>query len=166
MPAGLPILDLTSTEEALRCAGLSEHDVRHQSVLDSGIEDDLQMELFSRVPIWQDIVTTGANPSAPLRDQMVLLALKNYCRWFCAVLLSKRWNSILQLKSDGKTRGDRFDRMDLDKMLAKIQEEKGNAWNNLVGLLPENLQPVRAVRPMFGVSSPTTDIVTEVATRE
>lgn len=90
------------------------------------------------------------------------LAIKNYAKWFLAALLCSRWNAIVQLKTDGKTRADRFDRMDLTAMQANAEAQRDRAWALIVGMLPEDQKPTVVTFTPFGVSSPTTDPVTDL----
>lgn len=159
--AGLPILDLTDTQAVLGCAGLSRGDVSHENLLASRLEDDLAVKLAAKVPNYQAHIDAAEGASPTPQQQMLALAIKNYARWLCAAQLAGRWGLYKQLISDGKTRNDRFDRMDLSLMQANIKAELGQAWALLLPLLPEGERPVRTVPKLFGISSPTTDPVTD-----
>ena len=162
MAGGIDILGLTNTDEALSAAGLSATDTRHERVIESAPQDDLELDLLVKVPSFQLIITEGTDPLATPPQLARLKALKNYAKWFVAVLLCERWNAIVQLKSDGKTRMDRFDRMDLAQMLALAVARRDAALGILLGLI-EPAVAVRRYNPL-GVSSPSYDPVTQADT--
>ena len=163
MSEGLSILKLTDTEAVLVSAGLSSRgDIRPVSLIDSGIEDDLELDLYKRIPSYPAIMSAGEDDAATPLQSITLKALKTYAKWFCAALVCMRWNAIAQLASDGKTRRDRFDRMDLSLMQANAEKMRDKALATLVGLLPDLDKPVTRVPTLFGLSSPTTDPVTDL----
>lgn len=153
---------VTNTQAVLLAAGLDHGDIPDASLIASGVEDDLALHLFQKLPNYEALVQAGDDPAAQPLDKMLARAIKNYAKWFLAALLCSRWNAIIQLKSDGKTRGDRFDRMDLAVMQANTEANRDRAWATLIALLPEADRPVRAERVFFGLSSPATDPVTEL----
>lgn len=159
MAGGIDILGLTNTDEALSAAGLSATDTRHDRVMESTPQNDLELDLLVNVPTYQQIIAEGADPLATPAQRAKLKALKNYAKWFVAVLLCERWNAIVQLKSDGKTRMDRFDRMDLAQMLALAVARRDAALGALRGLIAQ--AGARRYNPM-GVSSPSYDPVTQL----
>lgn len=159
MAGGLDILGLTNTDQALGAAGLSQADIRHGTIIESAVADDLELGLLTHVPSYETIKAEGEDPAATPLQLRKLKALKLYAKWFVAVLLCERWNAIMQLKSDGKTRMDRFDRMDLSAMLANAVARRDNALGILLDLL-EPGQARYAYNPL-GASSPTYDPVTQ-----
>ena len=153
---------ITNTQAILGAAGLSHGDIPDDRLMLSGVEDDLQLDLYTKLPTYQDMVDAGAAPGATPAEKMLALAIKNYAKWFLAALLCSRWNAIVQLKTDGKTRADRFDRMDLVAMQANAEAQRDRAWALIVGLLPDDIKPVVVAFTPFGISSPTTDPVTDL----
>lgn len=161
MAAGIPILDLTDTQAVLGCAGLTRGDVSDERLFASKLEDDLQILLYNRLPTYKELVEAGDASGADVKDQMISLAIKNVARWACANMLAKRWMLFKQLISDGKTRNDRFDRMDLGQMQANIAGELSNAWGALNKLLPDDTK-VSWNRPTFiGKSELEIDPITD-----
>lgn len=116
---------ITNTQAILGAAGLSHGDIPDDRLMLSGVEDDLQLDLYTKLPTYQDLVDAGAAPGATPAEKMLALAINNYAKWFLAALLCSRWNAIVQLKTDGKTRADRFDRMDLVAMQANAEARWG-----------------------------------------
>ena len=161
MAGGIDILGLTDTDEALSAAGLSATDTRHATIIESIPEADLELDLIEKVPTFEIIVAAGLDPAATVPQLRLYKALKNYAKWFVAVMLCERWNAIVQLKSDGKTRMDRFDRMDLSAMLA-LAVTRRNAALALIYKLDQTLLPVREIYTPFGASVPSYDPVTQI----
>lgn len=153
---------ITNTQAVLGAAGLSHGDIPDDRLMLSGVEDDLQLNLYSKLPTYQALVDAGEASGASPAEKMLALAIKNYAKWFLAALLCSRWNAIVQLKTDGKTRADRFDRMDLTAMQANAEAQRDRAWALIVGMLPEAQKPTVVTFTPFGVSSPTTDPVTDL----
>lgn len=153
---------ITNTQAVLGAAGLSHGDIPDDRLMLSGVEDDLQLDLYSKLPTYQALVDAGEASGASPAEKMLALAIKNYAKWFLAALLCSRWNAIVQLKTDGKTRADRFDRMDLTAMQANAEAQRDRAWALIVGMLPEGQKPTVVTFTPFGVSSPTTDPVTDL----
>lgn len=153
---------ITNTQAVLGAAGLSHGDIPDDRLMLSGVEDDLQLNLYSKLPTYQELVDAGEASGASPAEKMMALAIKNYAKWFLAALLCSRWNAIVQLKTDGKTRADRFDRMDLTAMQANAEAQRDRAWALIVGMLPEDQKPTVVTFTPFGVSSPTTDPVTDL----
>lgn len=153
---------ITNTQAVLGAAGLSHGDIPDDRLMLSGVEDDLQLDLYQKLPNYQDLVDAGAATGATPAAKMLALAIKNYAKWFLAALLCSRWNAIVQLKTDGKTRADRFDRMDLSAMQANAEAQRNRAWATIVGLLPDDQKPVAVKFTPFGISSPTVDPVTDL----
>lgn len=153
---------ITNTQAVLGAAGLSHGDVPDDRLMLSGVEDDLQLNLYSKLPTYQALVDAGEASGASPAEKMMALAIKNYAKWFLAALLCSRWNAIVQLKTDGKTRADRFDRMDLTAMQANAEAQRDRAWALIVGMLQEAQKPTVVTFTPFGISSPTTDPVTDL----
>lgn len=159
-----PILDsLTDTQAVLSCAGLSAGDVGDSRLIASGLEDDLSIHLHLKLPTYKALVDAGRDPAATENAKLILLAISSYARWYCASMVISRWMYFKQLISDGKTRNDRFDRMDLSKAQANIDQGLGRADSNLAQLLPD-LFPVAPGFTFFGLASPGTDPVTDLDT--
>lgn len=162
MAAGLPILNgLTDTRAVLGAAGLSIGDVSDARLMESIPEDDLQLELYGRLPDYQTYLAAAEAPGADLPTQMLGVAIRNYAKWVVAALLCARWLYLIQLSTDGKTRQDRFDRMDLAAMQANANAQRDKAWAGLVALLPESVRPVATVPVLFSVSTPSIDPVVD-----
>ena len=153
---------ITNTQAVLGAAGLSHGDIPDDRLIGSGVEDDLQLDLYTKLPTYQSLVDAGAASGATPAEKMMALAIKNYAKWFLAALLCSRWNAIVQLKTDGKTRADRFDRMDLAAMQANAEAQRDRAWAVIAGMLPDSQKPAVVNFTPFGVSSPTADPVTEL----
>ena len=153
---------ITNTQAVLGAAGLSHGDIPDDRLMLSGVEDDLQLDLYSKLPTYQALVDAGEASGASPAEKMMALAIKNYAKWFLAALLCSRWNAIVQLKTDGKTRADRFDRMDLTAMQANAEAQRDRAWALIVSMLPEDQKPTVVTFTPFGISSPTTDPVTDL----
>ena len=159
----LPIAELTDTAAVLASAGLSSRgDVRPETVIESGIEADLLLTLGTKVPTYEKIISEGNLADADNQQKLRLLALKNYAKWFCAALMCSRWLMLKQLASDGKTRADRFDRMDLNQMQANAERQRGVALGMLYKTLPTADVPARTMPTLLGVSTPATDPVTDI----
>ena len=157
-----PILnDLTDTQAVLSCAGISAGDVSDNRLIASGLEDDLSLHLHLKLPTYASLVEAGAEPGATDEAKLIATAIRNYAKWYCASIVISRWMYFKQLISDGKTRNDRFDRMDLKAAQENIDKGKANALAILAQLLPE-LFPVAAIPTFFGLSLPTTDPVTDL----
>ena len=153
---------ITNTQAVLGAAGLSHGDIPDERLMLSGIGDDLQLHLYSKLPNYEALVAAGEDPSATVPDKMLALAIKNFAKWFLAALLCSRWNAIVQLKTDGKTRADRFDRMDLAAMQGNAEANRDRAWAMIISLLPVDERPTVTPFTPFGISSPTTDPVTDL----
>lgn len=159
MAGGVDILGLTDTDEALSAAGLTATDTRHATIMESQPDADLELDLIEKVPTYDQIIAQGTDPAATPQQIRIYKALKNYAKWFVAVLLCERWNAIVQLKSDGKTRMDRFDRMDLSAMLALAVARRNQALGLIYKIEPLLTPTVQRYTP-FGVSAPVYDPVT------
>ena len=80
-----PILDsLTDTQAVLSCAGLSAGDVGDSRLIASGLEDDLSIHLHLKLPTYKALVDAGRDPAATDDAKLILLAISNYARWYCA----------------------------------------------------------------------------------
>lgn len=161
MTAGIPILDLTDTQAVLGCVGLTRGDVSDERLFASRLEDDLKMNLYSRLPAYEALVAAGEDPSADPKDAMIALGIKNVARWSCAAMLARRWMLFKQLMSDGKTRNDRFDRMDLKAMQANIEGELSKAWGLLIALLPDDQKPTWKTPTLIGAIGLLVDPITD-----
>lgn len=162
--AATSILDLTDTDAAIGSAGLDRSDVTAQAFMNTKPQDDLELDLASRNIDFATVRAEGELDTATARQRLRLKALQNYAKWFCATLLCKRWLTIIASNSDGKTRIDRFDRMDLGAMQANAAGEAVKALGQFTALYDPNdpARPVFKSRPkLFGLSSPTIDPVTD-----
>lgn len=159
---GLAILNgITDTRAVLGAAGLSIGDVSDARLMESIPEHDLQLVLYRKLPDYQARLIAAEDSQADLRTQMMAVAIKNYAKWVLAAMLCGRWNYLIQLSTDGKTRQDRFDRMDLSAMQANAEAQRDGAWQAIVDLLPEDERPTVRNPVFFGVSSPSIDPVTD-----
>lgn len=162
--AATSILELTDTDAAIGSAGLDRSDLTDQAFMKTKPEDDLELDLLSRNIDFATVIAEGGADTATLRQRARLKALQNYAKWFCATLICKRWLTIVASNSDGKTRIDRFDRMDLSLMQANAAGEAGKALGQFTALYDatDPARPTLKTPPkLFGLSTPTTDPVTD-----
>lgn len=163
MADAIDIAGLTDSAAVIASTGLSTRgDVRHETVVEMDLESDLLLALAVKVPTYERITAEGLEPTATPEQQLRLRALKNYAKWLCAVIFVSRWLSIMQLKSDGKTRADRFDRMDLSRMQENIVAQRGKALATLYRLIPAEDRPATRTSIPLGLSLPSSDPVTDI----
>lgn len=160
--AGISLLNgLTDTQAILGCAGLTSGDVSDSRLMLSLIEDDLQLNLYARLPQYQALLAASELPDATPQQKMIGLALRNYVKWDGASILAARWGVFKKMMSDGKVRNDRFDRMDLADLQANVEAQRARYWAILIGAIEERPQAY-AVPTFFGKATPVTDPVTDL----
>ena len=158
----MELAGLVDAEAVLTSAGLTTGDISISRLASSGIEDDLILHLIQVLPDYQTILDLGVSLSASPTARNTAIALKNYAKWYCASILAGRPALYKQLASDGKTRNDRFDRMNFAEQKKWIDETKASAWSALVGLGALPPTPVSSGNVFFGKSTPSYNPVTDL----
>ena len=156
------IAGLVTAEAVLTCAGLTVSDMSIPRLLNSGVGEDLELHLSSAVPNYLTLFSAAAAPGASQQTRNISLALKNYAKWYCAATLAGIPSLYKQLVSDGKTRNDRFDRMDFSAQLANITAKKLEAWTVLQENLTTDPEVVSVVPVFMSKVEPTYNPITDL----
>ena len=164
MAGAVTIANLTDAQAVLGCVGLSIADVSEERLVTSNLEDDLTLRLMRKLPNYEVLVTAGDDPAATTEQKLIAKAIRNVAKWIGAALVVKRWLYFKQLMSDGKTRHDRFDRMDLTKLQANVEGELATAWSLLNNLLPSDGKLTTTVLNVMGKATPTINPITDFET--
>ena len=138
----------TTTAAVRASLGVDDSDIPDEYLLESGLDFELLLDLGEWLPEYEEIADGAGEP-----------ALRLYAQWFCALQVSTRKLAFPRMYSDGKTQVQRFYNFDLSEVTESAQQQVTKFKNLLLSFVDR--EEVAEPLPLFGVSTPSIDPVTD-----
>lgn len=154
------VLGLTHSNTIRATLGVDDHDLPDQSVTDFDVASNLRIDLRTWFPQWSALVA-DVSGDAVIADQ--LAALKIYAKYFCAyeILISGQMK-FLQRRADGDNQSHRYKEDKLEELRLAYKSRMEQAQAQVLDITT-SFSPTGSgdrTYSQFGISKPTTDVVT------
>lgn len=149
---------LYTTTAAIRAAvGVTAKELPDSMFSDQGLETQVRVALYQRVPTYQALYTAGMESDAEAADLYAVELLELFCLYFGAVRSIEMILAMRKSVTDGKQKVDRF-AIDWAALLAAMQKR----LDDTVDALEEVVNPGSGGVAYFGKAVPDYDPVTNL----
>ncbi len=152
------ILGLTDTDEIRSSIGADDKDLSDTFIIAANPENDLRADLLTWVPTYQTIISEGSVEVPTTDQELKLLQLKLYAKYFISWLVaSSAQNSMPQKISDGSNELSRFTNVKMTDLINRLEARMDGIRTTLEKLVtPESSSSFS----QFGTAQPDVDQVT------
>ena len=152
------ILGLTDTDEIRAAIGSDDKDLSDTAITNFNPKNDLRADLLIWVPTYQTIISEGAVEVPTTDQELKLLQLKLYAKYFTSWLVaSSAQNSLVQKVSDGSNEMSRFTNVKMTDLIDRLEARANGIRTSLEKLItPESSSSFS----QFGTAAPAVDQVT------